>query len=90
MKGCQFFPLFVAVLKISLATAQISDDFDDQNLNQNPLWLGDTSAFIVNDQMQLQLQAPPDGEVASIFTANEALENSTWQLDVSLILILFK
>ena len=84
MKGCQFFPLFVAVLKISLATAQFSDDFDDQNLNENPLWLGDTSAFIVNDQMQLQLQAPPDGEVASIFTANEALENSTWQLDVIL------
>lgn len=37
--------------------AQVKDDFTDGNFTSNPSWVGDTSDFTVNSQLQLQLNA---------------------------------
>lgn len=53
-------PLFVAVLLVCLspmAKCQLTDLFTDGNYTSNPVWEGDDSLFLVNDELQLQSNA---------------------------------
>jgi hypothetical protein len=81
---------FFAVLVISCThlPAQVRDDFSDGNLTNDPTWKGDTSAFRINQDQRLQLDAPSNSSPAVIYTSGnfkaDTLEWRLWQkLDFS-------
>ena len=52
--------LLLLLLPFSLL-AQVSDDFADGDFTQNPTWSGTTDKYIVNSNLQLQLNAEGEG-----------------------------
>jgi hypothetical protein len=72
--------LTLLLLLIStFCAAQITEDFSDGDLNTDPTWLGDTDNFIVNDDFQLQLNAPDAG--SSFLYTELTLEDSVeWDI----------
>ncbi|MBK8502964.1 MAG: lamin tail domain-containing protein [Saprospiraceae bacterium] len=78
--------LFLSVL-ISLAgscLAQISDNFSDLSLTNNPTWFGDTTDFIVNEQSQLQLKADSAGTSTIYLSTNLDPGSLFWAIDCQL------
>ncbi|HEY5746830.1 MAG TPA: hypothetical protein VIU12_12180, partial [Chryseolinea sp.] len=63
--------------------AQLSDAFDDGDFNQQPAWSG-TSAFFQVVTQQLRLIAPPANGQAYLSTPSNALEDASWEIDLSL------
>ena len=49
--------LFIFILFGQMAFSQVQDDFADGNFSTNPVWLGNTSEFLVNSIFQLQSNA---------------------------------
>ncbi len=68
----------------AFAQTNWQDDFNDTNFSQNPKWLGDTNIFRVNQQQQLQLDAPAITGMAQLATASSASLKATWQFYVRL------
>lgn len=66
-----------------LAIAQFSDDFSDGDFVQDPVWIGTTENFIVNDNYQLQLM---DDEASSSYlaTSQMRLDSTEWLLEAKL------
>ena len=62
---------------------QLTDDFSDSNFTQNPLWIGSQEKFIINDNLQLQLQDNGEGQ-ATLSTANIMANNLEWRLWIKL------
>jgi hypothetical protein len=60
--------------------AQITDDFSDGDFTQNPAWSGTADKFIVNSNLQLQLNAEEAGEayLSLPFTEYESMEWQFW------------
>ena len=46
--------LLPAMLVPVLCKGQFTDNFSDGNLSAHPAWTGDTAAFMINPQLQLQ------------------------------------
>ena len=65
------------------SVAQICDDFSDGNFTENPVWQGDSVDFIVNDDMQLQLNAAISGN-ASISVPVQIPVISQWDVFIKL------
>jgi len=75
MRGLTLIFLFFSCM----AYSQFADDFSDGNLSSDPEWSGDASNFKVNEDFQLQLDAPDGG--TSFLYAPIILEDSTeWNL----------
>jgi hypothetical protein len=75
-KWLLIFPfLFVGTSSFS----QFVDDFSDGNFSENPNWVGDTSKFIVDDSLKLQLVAPAETNEAQLFTQSKAVINGHWE-----------
>ncbi len=72
------------VFSFHFASAQVNDKFTDGNFTANPTWLGDTSKFIVNSNLQLQLNAPAITDTAYISTISNRLDSTEWQFWVKL------
>lgn len=53
---------FLVIICCSILQGQICDDFSDGDLTSNPAWAGNTDHFLVNNENQLQLNAPAAGE----------------------------
>mgnify|MGYP000985827550 CR=1 FL=1 len=53
----------VALLLLAplISRAQLNESFSDGNLNQGVVWMGETSDFKVNDNLQLQLNSSGEG-----------------------------
>ena len=51
----------LSIFYFLLGYGQVFDDFSDGNFTENPAWVGDTSLFIVNANLELQLSATEAG-----------------------------
>lgn len=59
-------------------TAQTVDDFADGNLSSGPAWLGDTGNFIVNGDLEMQLDAPAAG-TSTIYLPVSLADSTVWE-----------
>lgn len=66
-----------------MASAQISENFEDGNDTQNPEWFGDLNKFIVNEAKQLQLYDTAAG-TAYLCVKQHIEENMEWRIWVKL------
>lgn len=73
--------LFLLIFLPLFSNAQINESFTDGELNSNPTWMGTTSNFFVNPQLQLQSKATVSS-VSYLFTPSEAFENASWEFQV--------
>ncbi len=72
-------PFFILFLWFPLLlTAQVTDNFDDGNFTQNPVWEGTLNKFRVNSDKQLQLYDTISGE-ARLVTADNLVANTEWR-----------
>ena len=69
--------LLLLLLPFSLF-AQVSDDFADGDFTQNPTWSGATDKYIVNSNLQLQLNAEGEGTAYLSLPITE-FETMEWQ-----------
>ncbi len=67
------------LLQSLFSAAQFIDSFVDSNFTLNPTWWGDSSHFIVNDALQLQLLAPAGSTRAKLRTASQAIYHGSWE-----------
>lgn len=76
--------LFLFLLFSSSAlTAQVLDDFNDADLTNNPVWVGDTAEWtVVNGQLRSNSNTPSHGFYLS--TASTTANNAQWELYVNL------
>lgn len=78
--------LLISLLLLSkIAHSQVTDHFDDGDLSQNPVWLGDVNSFKINGVKQLQssgLQLAT--QTISISTVNQQSLNAKWEFFVQL------
>jgi hypothetical protein len=84
MKNLFFLFALLTGLMPFLLSAQWSDDFSDGNFNENPLWHGDTSQFVFQEE-RIQLNAGEAGE-SNLYSAIE-LENVNfveWKFSIEL------
>jgi len=77
-----FLTLFAA-LPTQQMFAQLSDAFDDGDFTQQPAWSGSSAFFQVVTQ-QLKLMAPPANGQAYLSTPSKALEDASWEIDLSM------
>ncbi|MCB0661187.1 MAG: lamin tail domain-containing protein [Saprospiraceae bacterium] len=57
--------------------AQVSDNFSDTDLTDNPVWQGDLQDFLVNSNEELQLAAPDAGE-SLLYTTASFFDSTRW------------
>lgn len=76
--------IFFLVLP-SFLTAQVSDDFNDFDFSNNPPWIGTQNKFEVTSLGELHLNAPAEASEAWLFTASNAIENSSWEIDAEML-----
>ncbi len=63
-----------------LAFSQVYDNFADTNFTANPIWLGNTSAFIINTSNQLQINSS-GSDTSILYTSyNSSLNNQEWRV----------
>lgn len=62
---------------------QVLEDFTDNELTQNPIWVGHSEHFTAESGM-LQLRAPADGSPSYLSTANVLVSNASWECDLTL------
>lgn len=69
------------------ASAQISEDFSDDNFNHNPVWTGDTAYWQINAG-KLQSHFPGMDASATVFfhlsTASTLVKNTEWEFWIQL------
>lgn len=76
--------LFLMLLSVKLTFGQVSDDFSDGNLDQNPQWLGDLSNFQINSVKQLQTVLSASSQTVKMSTRNLLATNVKWEFNVHL------
>lgn len=72
--------IFMFVCHFANSYAQLFDDFTDSNLNSDPVWEGDVTNFIVNDNSELQLNAT-EGEESYLFTQLNMPDSIVWEFE---------
>ena len=84
MKRHKLFVFNILYLLTIPLWGQFSDDFSDGNFSENPKWEGDTAQFIVNSNLQLQLNGDESGK-ARLVTKNPFEEvEMEWRFFVKL------
>ncbi len=61
-----------------LANAQVTDNFSDGNFSNNPAWQGNVSDFIVNAELQLQLNAAAAG-ISTLYVPTPFADSAVWE-----------
>lgn len=80
-----FFLLLIFFLTPVSLKSQLSDDFSDGNLSENPRWWGQADRFTV-DAEELRLQSPPSENTAYIFVSapTTLFQATVWSFKVRL------
>lgn len=76
--------LFLLLLISSRDYAQISENFNDGDFTNNPIWIGNTSDFIVNTASQLQSNNTVANSTFYLSTINELSTSTQWEFWVRL------
>lgn len=69
---------FLFLFAAQWAAAQVSDDFADGDLTNNPAWQGNTDHFIVNAAEELQLNAPGAGS-STLYLPVQIADSNRWE-----------
>ena len=71
--------LFISIIALYplFLTAQLTDDFSDEDFTQNPEWVGDITKFIIENQV-LRLNDQEAGQ-AYLATHNALIQNTQWE-----------
>ncbi len=75
--------LCVVLLLPLLGNAQFTDNFDDGDFANTPVWNGDALNFEVLDSV-LHLNAPAAADQSYLFTASQSINDATWEFYVQL------
>jgi hypothetical protein len=72
----------LCLLYATYTTAQVHEDFSDNDLSNNPTWMGQVDSFIVNTSSQLQLNATTAG-IIHLSTSAQLMNGKTeWRARV--------
>jgi hypothetical protein len=64
--------------------SQVQERFTDGEFKTNPPWTGDTSKFVVNAGLQLQLNGKQASDTAYLSTPSVLVENTEWSFFVKM------
>lgn len=79
-----FYLLLLAINLFSTSIfSQFQDDFSDGNFTQNPVWFGDTSEFVVNQNYSLQLNASAAG-ISQMYAQVPTTDSTVWEFFTTL------
>ena len=74
--------IFLYVLYVLQTSAQVHEDFSDNDLSSNPTWVGQPDSFIVNANFQLQLNATSAG-ISYLSTSSQLMNGKTeWRAEI--------
>jgi hypothetical protein len=78
-----FFLTFCLLCPVQQARGQVTENFNDNDLTQNPLWSGQIENFS-DASGTLQLTAPPETGAAFISTLNSVISDMVWEVTLEL------
>ena len=84
MKRHKLFVFSILYLLTIPLWGQFNDDFADGNFSENPKWEGDTEQFIVNSNLQLQLNGDGSGKARLGVPNSFQAEEMEWRFFVKL------
>jgi hypothetical protein len=65
------------------AFGQLNDDFSDGDFSASPVWLGQTSNYIIESN-QLKLKAPAVESTSFLSTTSSSINNASWEFYVKM------
>ncbi|MGN6603085.1 MAG: lamin tail domain-containing protein [Ginsengibacter sp.] len=71
--------LTISVFSVATVNGQITENFNDGNFSDKPVWTGYTSSFIVNDQLQLQSNNVAPNSTFYLMTKSERCRSTEWE-----------
>ena len=74
--------LLFMLLSVKLTFGQFSDDFTDGNFTINPTWIGNTGAFNINANKQLQSSLSAVAQTVVLATESYLALNAKWEFFV--------
>jgi hypothetical protein len=78
-----FLTLFSFFL-LSVSTAQVVDNFSDDDFTNNPSWAGDDTSFLINGNFELQSDGPQASSTLYLATPNSLIDSTEWNFLVKL------
>lgn len=78
----KFLFIILFVIFPVILSAQFTDDFSDGDFTNNPSWTGMVSNFIVNNNNELQLDAPSVASSSYLVTESGAIEDAIWEFNL--------
>lgn len=84
MKTKLFFLIFSSLFLYKINVGQFNDVFDDGDFLNNPTWFGDTSSFVITNNLELQMNAPDSLSEAFLVTDSKAIKQGIWEFYIRL------
>jgi lamin tail-like protein len=84
MPAKSLFCMLALLCACSVSKAQLKESFNDGDITNNPLWIGDTSQWIVNPSFQLQSNDTVKNASFYLSTVNNLSVNTQWELYINL------
>lgn len=75
--------IFILFATPGFISAQVQDDFSDNDFTNNPTWTGDVTEFLVT-ATELQSNGPAATSVLSLVTPNTLADSAEWNFDITL------